>query len=208
MEELKFEDIASEKEETAEIAKEKNAENPQQPEKKEKKKKTLKEELLDWAKTLLLYCFLPLGVFLIFCFMANVPTGSMSPTVPVGAQVFTTRIFDKESVERGDIIVFESKEIGVILIKRCIGLPGDNIYFDGKGKVYLNGELLSEPYVSSFSDFEGEFNVPEDHYFFVGDNRGGSFDARYWENPYIHEDDIKGKARAILLPFSKFGKLE
>ena len=201
MEELKFEAAVLE-EETEETAKENSAEQPE-----EKKKKTLKAELIDWAKTLVFWCFLPLGIFLIFCFMANVPTGSMSPTIPIGAQVFTTRIFDKDNVERGDIIVFDSEELGVVLIKRCIGLPGETVYFDGTGDVFINGGKLYEGYVSSFSDFEGEFVVPEDCYFFVGDNRGGSFDARFWENPYIHKSDIKGKARAILLPFSEFGKL-
>ncbi len=199
MEELKFEDITS-AEEKNEAAHENTNEQP----KEEKKKKTLKEELIDWAKTLVFWCFLPLGIFLIFCFMANVPTGSMFPTVPVGSQVFTTRLFDKDNIERGDIIVFDSDELGVILIKRCVGLPGETVYFDGTGDVYINGGKLYEGYVSSFSDFEGEFVVPEDCYFFLGDNRAGSLDARYWENPYIHKDDIKGKARAVILPLDEF----
>ncbi|MBR2042125.1 MAG: signal peptidase I [Oscillospiraceae bacterium] len=202
MEELKFEDITSEAEKTSEKTEETPAEA--QPQKEEKKKKTLKEELIDWGKTLLFWCFLPLGVFLIFCFMANVPTGSMSPTIPVGSQVLTTRLFDKENIERGDIIVFDSDELNIVLIKRCIGLPGETVYFDGTGDVYIDGEKLEEPYVSSFSDFYGFFEIPEEHYFFVGDNRGGSLDARFWEQPYIHKDEIKGKARAIILPIDDF----
>ena len=174
----------------------------------EKPKKSLKAELLDWGKTLLLYCALPLLIFQSFCFMASVPTGSMETTIPVGAQVFTTRTFNKNNIERGDVVVFESEELGVMLIKRCIGLPGDTVTFDGSGKVYVNGERYYETYVSSYSDFVGEFVVPEDHYFFLGDNRGGSLDARYWQNPYIHKDFVKGKARFILFPFSSFGAIE
>jgi signal peptidase I len=174
----------------------------------EKTKKSLKAEILDWAKTLVLYCLLPLAVFQTFCFMASVPTGSMETTIPVGAQVVTFRTFNKDNVERGDIVVFDSYELGVVLIKRCIGLPGVEIVFDGTGDVYVNGELLNEPYVSSFSDFEGEFSVPEDCYFFAGDNRSGSLDARYWARPYIHKDDIKGKAKFVIFPFSSFGTLE
>ena len=177
-------------------------------EKEKKPKKTLKEEIFDWAKTLVLYCVLPLVVFQSFCFMASVPTGSMETTIPVGAQVITTRIFNKDNVERGDIIVFNSYELGIVLIKRCIGLPGETVYFDGTGDVYIDGELLDEPYVSSWSDFEGEFTVPEDCYFFVGDNRAGSLDARYWIRPYIAKEEIKGKARFVLFPFSSFGALE
>jgi len=174
----------------------------------EKKKKSAKEEILDWAKTLLLYCVLPLAIFQTFCFKASVPTGSMETTIPVGAQVVTTRIFNKDNIERGDIVVFNSDELGIVLIKRCIGLPGDEIVFDGSGRVYVNGAVLDEPYVSSRSDFEGEFSVPEDCYFFVGDNRAGSLDARFWDEPYIHKSEVKGKARFVLFPFSNFGILE
>ncbi len=194
MEEDLFEVKTEEAEETAEIP--------------EKKKKSLKAELLDWGKTLLFYCLVPLLIFQSFCFMASVPTGSMETTIPVGAQVLTTRIFNKDNVERGDIIVFESEELGVVLIKRCLGLPGDKIVFDGTGRVFINDEIYRERYISSRSDFEGEFVVPEDCYFFVGDNRGGSLDARFWENPYIHKDFVKGKGVFVLFPFSSFGILE
>ncbi|MBR5310366.1 MAG: signal peptidase I [Oscillospiraceae bacterium] len=194
-EEIKIENIAEEPEKVPEEA----AKKP---------KKSLKAELLDWGKTLILYCLLPLIIFQSLCFMASVPTGSMETTIPVGAQVFTTRTFNKDNIERGDIVVFDSEELGVVLIKRCLGLPGDTVAFDGAGKVYINGKRYYENYVSSFSDFAGEFVVPEDHYFFVGDNRANSLDARYWENPYIHKDDVKGKARFVLFPFSSFGALE
>lgn len=174
----------------------------------ENKKKDIKKELIEWGKTLLFYCVLPLLVFQTFCFMASVPTGSMETTIPVGAQVVTFRTFNKDNVERGDIIVFDSYELGIVLIKRCIGLPGETVVFDGTGDVYINGELLEEPYVSSWSDFKGEFTVPEDCYFFVGDNRASSLDARFWTRPYIKKEDIKGKASFVLFPFSSFGTLE
>ena len=174
----------------------------------EEPKKSLKAEILDWAKTLLLYCVLPLALFQSFCFIASVPTGSMESTIPVGAQVITTRVFNKDNIERGDIVVFDSEELGVVLIKRCLGLPGDKIVFDDMGRVFINGEVYRESYVSSRSDFEGEFIVPEDCYFFVGDNRAGSYDARYWENPYIHKDFVKGKGFFVIFPFRSFGILE
>ncbi len=189
------------------VTSEEEAENPV-PEKEEKNKKTFKEELVDWGKTLLFYCLIPLLVFQTFCFMASVPTGSMETTIPTGAQVVTFRTFNKDNIKRGDIVVFDSEELSVVFIKRCIGLPGDKIEFDGSGKVFINGQRYEEDYVSSYSDFEGSFEVPEDCYFFVGDNRGGSIDARFWDNPYIHKDKIKGKAFLVLFPFSSFGILE
>ena len=189
------------------VTSEEEAENPV-PEKEEKNKKTFKEELVDWGKTLLFYCLIPLLVFQTFCFMASVPTGSMETTIPTGAQVVTFRTFNKDNIKRGDIVVFDSEELSVVFIKRCIGLPGDKIEFDGSGKVFINGQRYEEDYVSSYSDFEGSFEVPEDCYFFVGDNRAGSIDARYWENPYIHKDFVKGKGVFVLFPFSSFGILK
>ncbi|WP_435791471.1 S26 family signal peptidase [Clostridium sp.] len=50
--------------------------------------------------------------------------------------------------------------------------------------------------------------MPEDSYFFLGDNRANSKDARYWEQPFIDEDNIMGKARIVISPFSRFGKLK
>ena len=200
-------------------------------EKTARRRKKFKAELFDWAKTLFFFCVIPVLIFECFCFVARVPTGSMETTVPAGAEVFTTRCFNKDNIKRGDIVVFYNDEldptlfkqyIGLrgdiaaffndelepILFKRCIGLPGDTVEFDGTGDVYINGELYEEPYVSSFSDFEGTFTVPEDCYFFCGDNRGGSWDARYWDNPYINKENVKGKARFIFFPFNSIGPVK
>lgn len=166
-----------------------------------------KNEILDWIKTLFFYCVIPVLLFECFFFMAQVPTGSMETTIPTGSRVFTVRCFNKDNIKRGDIVVFNSDETGLILIKRCIGIPGDTIVFDGDGSVKINGEYIDEEYVSSFSDYEGTFEVPDDCYFFCGDNRKGSFDARYWEQPYINKNEIIGKAKFIIFPFSSFGIL-
>ena len=182
-------------------------ETEQEKIKEEKKKTNIKAEIIDWVKTLVIYCLLPLAIFQSFCFIASVPTGSMETTIPVGAQVLTTRVFNKDNIDRGDIVVFDSEELGVVLIKRCIGLPGDEVVFKD-GRVYINGELYYERYVSTYSDFEGTFVVPEDCYFFCGDNRRGSLDARYWEEPYIHKENVKGIARFVFFPFSSFGTLD
>ena len=212
-----------------EAPEEKKEETPE--EKAARKRKKFKAELFAWAKTLFFFCVIPVLIFECFCFVARVPTGSMETTVPAGAEVFTTRCFNKDNIKRGDVVVFYNDELDptlfkqyiglrgdiaaffndeleLILFKRCIGLPGDTVEFDGTGDVYINGELYEEPYVSSFSDFEGTFTVPEDCYFFCGDNRGGSWDARYWDNPYINKENVKGKARFIFFPFNSIGAVK
>lgn len=174
----------------------------------EEKKKHIKSEIIDWIKTLFFFCVLPVAIFECFCFIARVPTGSMETTVPTGSQVLVTRCYNKDNIQRGDVVVFYSDELGLTLFKRCIGIPGDMIEFDGTGAVYINGEYYDEPYVSSYSDFEGTFYVPEDCYFFCGDNRAGSGDARMWKNPYISKEKVQGKARFIFFPFTSIGVIK
>ncbi|WP_294137483.1 signal peptidase I [uncultured Clostridium sp.] len=52
--------------------------------------------------------------------------------------------------------------------------------------------------------FTGEYTVPDGKYFFLGDNRGNSFDSRYWPNKYIDFNDIKGRAFIKVFPFKDF----
>ncbi|WP_461205901.1 signal peptidase I [Clostridium sp. DL1XJH146] len=141
-------------------------------------------------------------------FNVTVPTSSMYPTITPGDRMVVTRIYNLEKLVRGDIVVFDSDELDETLIKRLIGLPGDNILIEDSGKVFINGQLLEEPYVLNSGDAAGSFKVPENSYFFLGDNRGNSKDARYWKEPYIDGSKIRGKARFIIYPFDRFGKFK
>lgn len=133
-------------------------------------------------------------------FIAVVPTGSMLPTIPLQERLIVTSVWNTEKLERGEIVVFYSEELEEMLIKRLIGLPGDTVEIrpsdDGYASVWVNGEKIDEPYVVNNIKISEEqvFNVPDEHYLFLGDNRAGSWDSRFWDNPYIHSSDIKGKA--------------
>ncbi len=126
----------------------------------------------------------------------EVPTGSMENTIMIGDRVVTSRLsYLSSDPRRGDIIVFpypDDEELDYI--KRIIGLPGETI--EGKdGLVYINGEPLEEPYVAEALDSDfGPYEVPEDSYFMMGDNRNNSQDSRYWENKFLARDKIEGKA--------------
>ena len=87
-------------------------------------------------------------------------------------------------------------------------LPNDEVEIKEDGSVYINKKKINESYVVNPGGKTGKFKVPEDSYFFMGDNRINSLDARYWEKPYIPKKDIMGKARIIISPFSRFGKLK
>lgn len=166
---------------------------------------------------------LPIGIaFLLstivskfFFYIIYVPTGSMYPTIVPGDRILTSVVHNKDKLKREDIVVFDSKEIGKPLVKRLIGLPGDVIQIEKDGTLYINNKLYREPYVKNQIDplenYEGMnlgiFTVPKDKYFFLGDNRISSEDSRYLQNPYISKDDIKGKAKIVLYPFKRFGRL-
>ena len=130
--------------------------------------------------------------------LGNIPSPSMYPTLDVGAGLFAVRA-DKDEIYRGEIIMFHpmpaeggSKELW---IKRIIGLPGDTIEFT-ETDVYVNGEKLNEPYLNREEPITyepGKYEVPEDHIFFMGDNRGDSHDSRYWDSPYLPIKNLTSK---------------
>jgi len=157
----------------------------------------------------------PILIAIVFAFLINkfvffkvtVPTTSMLPTIKIGDQLIVTRVFDRSKLKRGDIVVFNSDELGKILVKRLVGLPGEKVDVDEEGQVFINGKKLEESYVVFPEALSASFQVPADSYLFFGDNRADSFDARKWENPYIKGSKIMGKARLMVYPFSRFGKI-
>jgi len=139
-------------------------------------------------------------------FNIYVPSTSMVPTINKQDKMIVTRMYNMKNIKRGDIIVFYSDELKLMLIKRVIGLPGDQITIHD-GIVNINGEDIKEDYVKNNERFNGKFDVPENKFFFLGDNRANSDDARNWKNPYIDKDAIKGKAFLRFYPFNKWGSL-
>lgn len=139
-------------------------------------------------------------------FQAEIPSTSMVPTLNVGDRIWVTKTYNTDNIKRGDIVVFKSEELDDTLIKRVIGLPGDDITIVN-GEISINGEKLQEDYVVNKDNWNGEYHVPEGKFFFCGDNRPVSYDSRKWKNPYIDEKDIVGKARLRVYPFSEIGWL-
>lgn len=141
-----------------------------------------------------------LAVFLVFRFVlqiAWVPSGSMETTIPTKCALVGWRLpftVSDPVPERGDIITFWSDELDKVLVKRTIGLPGDEVSF-ADGYVYINGEILDEPYLPAHGITESEetFIVPEGHVFFLGDNRTGSLDARFWSDPYVDVEELQAR---------------
>ncbi|WP_297521113.1 signal peptidase I [uncultured Clostridium sp.] len=144
--------------------------------------------------------------FLIF--KVEVPSGSMIPTVMIGDQIFVRKVYNTSKIERGDIVVFKKDGKKELLLKRVIGLPGENVEVKDGGNVYINGVFLDEPYVENPDALTGIFTVPMDSYLMMGDNRKNSEDARMWKEPYISEKNIIAKAGLRIYPFNSIGFLE
>lgn len=161
----------------------------------------------EWGIPVIVAVVLAVLINKFIVFKVYIPSESMVPTLNVDDRLFVTRVYNEEKFERGDILVFESEELGEKLIKRLIGLPGDKIVIEN-GQVSVNGEKLIEPYIGNEDRFNGEYEVPEGKYFFLGDNRLWSKDSRYWNDPYIDGKDIIGKAQIKVYPFSEIGRIE
>lgn len=136
---------------------------------------------------------------------AHVPSTSMIPTINKDDRFIGFRLaYLFSEPERGDIVVFQHKcyegEDTMTLVKRIIGLPGDTVTV-ADGKVFINGIYLEEDYLNEPSEGNyGPYIVPEDSYFVMGDNRGVSDDARYWDYPYVSKDEIIAKAWFRYMP--------
>ncbi len=171
-----------------------------------KKKGSFISTILEWLITIVAALIISFLINMFLIFKVYIPSESMYPTLKVKDQLFVTKMYSRDSIQRGDILVFFSDEFNELLIKRVIGLPGDDIVVKASGEVLVNGEVLEETYVVQKDEtaiFDLEFKVPEDKYFFLGDNRANSLDSRYWSEPYIDFEDIRGEARIIIYPFNR-----
>lgn len=171
-----------------------------------------------------------------------IPSESMVPTLQVGDRVLIEKVTRWwRPYQRGDVLVFyppsttlnydpvsvvlrltgfsglfygKEDNIDVAYIKRLIGLPGDTVDVRPGEGVYVNGELLDEPYVDEIAKSCTQMRpeplcepvtVPEDKLFVMGDNRNHSADSRYWG--FEPKRRIIGRAVARAWPPSRLGLL-
>ena len=129
---------------------------------------------------------------------------SMTPTLMEGDIVVSIKGTD---FEQGDLVVFYSGT--KVLVKRCIAGPGQWVDIDEDGNVYVDGELLDEPYLTEKAlgecDLALPYQVPDERIFVLGDHRSTSVDSRSSTVGCIADEDIVGKIVFRVWPLSGFG---
>ena len=140
----------------------------------------------------------------LFLPILQVSGDSMSPTLEHDEIVV---LLKTKKYKPGDLIGFYYQ--GKILLKRVVALPEDEVVIDSEGNVYVNEELLEEPYVTDKSlgdcDLEFPHKVPGTGYFVLGDRRSNSVDSRNSVVGSIAQDDIIGRVCVRVWPLSRLG---
>lgn len=129
---------------------------------------------------------------------------SMTPTLQEGQIVVSVKV---DEMETGDIVAFYYGN--KVLIKRFIAGPGTWVDIQEDGTVLLDGEVLEEPYLTEkalgITDLEYPYQVPDNTYFLMGDQRSTSVDSRHSTVGCISGEDIIGKIVFRVWPFDVFG---
>ena len=111
------------------------------------------------------------------------------------------------NMKKGELCCFSYQN--KLLIKRVVGLPGDKINIDTNGNVYVNDELIDEPYITDKAFGECDISFPcyvtDNHYFVLGDHRSTSIDSRSSAIGLVSEEFIVGKIFFRIWPFESAG---
>lgn len=131
---------------------------------------------------------------------------SMSPALDDGQIVVCIKT---GNIQTGELVAFYHGN--KLLVKRCIAGEADWVDMDIDGNIYVNGELLEEPYISEKAlgdtNISLPYQVPDGRWFMVGDNRGVSVDSRNTTVGCIAEEQLVGKIVFCVWPLSEFGEM-
>jgi signal peptidase I len=166
-------------------------------------------ELRVWARDLVVALGLAMIIIVFFYQPVKVEGTSMAPLLSDQERIFINKfVYHFEPVGRGDVVVFwYPLDRTKSFIKRVVGLPGDEVEIR-RGRVYINGKTLEEPYVpSQYIDTAayGPVQIPRDEYFVMGDHRISSNDSRIF-GP-VPSAFIYGKAVFAYWPWTQFGSI-
>jgi signal peptidase I len=163
-------------------------------------------ELWEVVETILLALILYFAIDAVFA-RVRVENISMLSTLKEGDVLVVNKLAYKwGDYETGDIVVFHNPNfLEEDFIKRLIGKPGDWVIVQD-GHVYVNDVMLDESYLDAPPAYEGEWLVPSNAIFVLGDNRNESSDSHSWG--FVPIDDVVGKALFVYWPWDAMTILE
>ena len=156
--------------------------------------------------TLIVVSAVAVLVAVLFMPVLRIYGNSMTPTLNEGEIVVSIK---GSNIEHGDVVgvYYGSK----LLIKRCIALEHQWVNIDEAGNVYVDGELIDEPYLTEKAfgecNLELPYQVPDGCVFVMGDHRETSIDSRNTSVGSIDKENVVGKIVFRVWPLSEFGSL-
>jgi signal peptidase I len=171
--------------------------------KREKYKRRFRRVLKSTVYTLIVVAALAALIATLVLPVLQIAGSSMEPTLNNEDLVLLVK---SGTLQRGDLCAFYYSN--KILIKRVVGLPGEYIQIGNDGTVYVNGEPLEESYLTELAlgecDIEFPYQVPEQQYFLLGDQRKTSIDSRSSVIGCVAQDQILGKLICRFWPLDDF----
>ena len=129
---------------------------------------------------------------------------SMAPTLSEGEIVLAVK---GNNFATGDLVAFYYNN--KILVKRVIAMPGEWVDIDETGNVYVNGNLVDEPYVSDRAlgdcNITLPYQVPENRVFVMGDHRSVSVDSRNTTIGCVAQEQVVGRLVFRIWPLAEMG---
>lgn len=163
------------------------------------RKKGVLKEILNTSIYILFVLLVTMFIVKFVCQKTEVVGDSMEATLSNGDNLIVEKVsYEIGDPKRFDVIVFPSEQEKIYLIKRIIGMPGETVYINNDGKIFINDVLLEENYGLEKIENPGNAIIPivldEDEYFVLGDNRNNSLDSRFSDVGNVKREKILGRA--------------